>query len=231
MKSKDWFPSTRAGQNVMFNNFKAKIAGYKDIFGLSNTQTERLLTICDTFIEIYQKVEQNRAAMANLTAWQETFFKGNPKGGAVPKAPTFVTFDIAENAFIGIFDEFRDFVSFIKANPNYTESIGEDLLIVANETEQQSLDEIFPDLKLSVKNDTTVEISFKKFDFDAVEIQYRKAGTENWILADKATNSPTIHTPQLTNAGQAEKFEYRASYLQKNQRSGTWSPIYTITVG
>jgi hypothetical protein len=231
MRNRDWFPSTRAGQNVMFNNFNAKIDGYKDIFGLSNTQTERLHTICITFIEIYQKVEQNRAAMANLTAWQETVFKGEPKGNPVPKVPTFAIINLPETAFIGIFDEFREFVNFIKANPNYSESIGEDLLIVTLESEQQSLDEVFPDLKLSVKNDVSVEVSFKKFDFDAVEIQYRKAGTENWLLADKATNSPTIHTPQLTNAGQAEKFEYRAIYLQKNQRIGTWSPIYSITVG
>ncbi|MCU0238399.1 MAG: hypothetical protein MUC29_03080 [Pyrinomonadaceae bacterium] len=231
MKNRDWFPSTRAGQNVMFNNFNAKIAGYQPTFNLTNTQIERLQTICNTFTEIYQKVEQNRAAMANLTAWQETVFKGEPKGSAVPKVPTFADIELPGNAFIGIFDEFRELVAFIKANPNYSESIGEDLLIVTLESEQQSLDEVFPDLKLSVKNDVSVEVSFKKFDFDAVEIQYRKAGTENWLLADKATNSPTIHTPQLTNAGQAEKFEYRASYLQKNQRIGTWSPIYSITVG
>jgi hypothetical protein len=231
MKNRDWFPRSRAEQNVMFVNFNAKIDNYKTVFGISSDLLAKLHTICETFIEVYQKVEQNRAANSNLTSWQDKIFLGTPKGDAVPQAPTFVPINVPANAFIGIFAEFRELVGFLKSNPNYTDNIGLDLMIVATETEQASLENISPDLKLTLKNDVSVEIAFKKLDFDAIEIQYRKAGAENWLPADKATTSPTIHTPQLTNAGQTEKFEYRGSYLQKNQRTGNWSPIYSVTVG
>lgn len=231
MKNRDWFPSTRAEQNVMFVNFNAKINNYKTVFGLTDPLLAKLHTICDTFIEVYQKVEQNRAANSNLTSWQEKIFNGTPKGDPVPQAPTFVAITVPADAFIGIFAEFRELVGFLKSNPDYTENIGLDLMIVANDAEQANAENISPDLKLTLKNDVSVEIAFKKLDFDAIELQYRKAGAENWLPADKATTSPTMHTPQLTVAGQTEKFEYRGSYLQKNQRTGNWSPIYSVTVG
>lgn len=231
MRNRDWFPSTRAEQNVMFGNFNAKIDNYKSVFNLDDQLLGKLHTICETFLEVYQKVEQNRAAGANLTAWQDQIFNGEPKGDPVPKAPTFVAINVPADAFIGIFEEFRDLVGFLKKNPNYTENIGLDLMIVATEAEQANAEDISPNLKLSLKNDVSVEIMFKKSDSDSIEIQYRKAGTENWLLADKATTSPATHTPQLTIAGQAEKFEYRAIYLQKNQRTGSWSPIYSVTAG
>jgi hypothetical protein len=231
MKNRDWFPSTRAEQNVMFVNFNAKIDNYKTVLGISTELIAKLHTICNTFIEVYQKVKQNRAADANMTSWQDKIFLGTPKGDPVPQAPTFVPINVPADASIGIFAEFREIVGFLKSNLSYTENIGLDLMIVATEGDQANAENISPDLKLSLKNDVSVEIVFKKLDFDSIEIQYRKAGTENWLLADKATTSPTMHTPQLTAAGQAEKFEYRGGYLQKNQRTGNWSPIYSVTVG
>ena len=135
------------------------------------------------------------------------------------------------DSFIGILDEFREIVGLLKANLNYTESIGVDLMIAGEDSNGSGLIDSSPVLKLSNKNDTQVKIDFKKFEADAVEAQYRKAGTETWLLADKATFSPILHSPQFTTPGQAEKFEYRAIYLIKNERVGQWSPIYTITVG
>lgn len=231
MKMRDWMPTTRAGKFTMFNNVKAKIDGYKTIVGLDNDQVGRIILICDIYIEIYQKAEQIRASMADLTAWQEVVFNGEPRGDAAPKAPSFVSITLPADSFIGIFDEFREFVNYIKNHPGYTENIGLDLMIVAEDSGSNGLSDSAPELKLSVKNDTQVEIVFKKFEADGIEIQYRKAGTETWIPADKPTNSPVVHSPQFTTPGQAEKFEYRASFLVKNQRIGLWSPIYTITVG
>jgi hypothetical protein len=231
MKAKDWFPSSRAGQNVLFNNFKAKIGNYQTTFNLSEEQLRKLQTICDIFLEVYQKVEQNRAAMANLTAWQDAIFNGRPQGDPVPATPTFVDITLPANSFIGIFAEFRELVGFLKNHPNYTENIGLDLKIVAENNEGENLNEVSPELKLTVKNDNSIEVTFKKSDFDALELQYRKSGVEIWQLADKSTSSPVNHQPALSTAGQSEKFEYRGIYLLKNQRVGTWSPIYLVTAG
>lgn len=231
MKNKDWMPSTRGGKFTMFSNFKAKIEDFQVTLGFDNDLKARMWLICDIYIELYQKIEQIRATMSELTAFQNTILKGEPRGDLAPPTPVFSAIAMPPESFIGILDEFREIVAFLKANPNYTESIGLDLMIVAEDSNGNGLSESSPELKLSVKNDTQVEIAFKKFKADAVEAQYRKAGTETWILADKATNSPVVHSPQFTTPGQAEKFEYRAIFLVKNERIGQWSPIYTITVG
>jgi hypothetical protein len=215
----------------MFSNFKAKIEGYQATFGFDNDFKTRMWLICDIYIELYQKIEQIRATMSEVTAFQDTILNGEPRGDVAPPTPVFTTITMPPDSFIGILDEFRENVAFLKANPNYTESIGLDLMIVAEDSNGNGLTESSPDLKLAAKNDTQVEIAFKKLEADAIEIQYRKVGTETWLLADKATNSPIVHSPQFTTPGQAEKFEYRAIFLVKNERIGVWSPIYTITVG
>lgn len=231
MKSKDWMPATKAGKFTMFNNVKAKIESYQLVLGFDNDLKAKIFLICDTYIEMYQKSEQMRATMLDLTAWLETMQNGKPRGELAPPTPVFTTITLPDGAFIGILEEFREIVGYLKANPNYTESIGLDLMIVADDEDDNGLADSSPELKLAGKNDTEVEITFKKFDADAVEIQYRKAGTETWLLADKPTNSPIIHSPQFSTPGQTEKFEYRAIFLIKNERVGIWSPIYTITVG
>lgn len=231
MKSKDWMPSTRAGKNAMFTNFVAKIANYETTFGLTAGQMDAFRTICNSYIEIYDKTEQIRASNKDLTAWQRAIFIGEPRGNVAPNPPTFAPIIMPAGAFIGIYEEFRELVGYIKNHPAYTENIGHDLMIVGEDSNGDSLTDGSPELKLAAKNDTQVEIAFKKGEANAIEIQYRKAGTENWLLADKPTNSPILHSPQFTSPDQAEKFEYRAIFLAKNQRIGAWSPIYTITVG
>lgn len=231
MKKGDWFPANRAGKFSMFTNFDAKIDNYAENFGLTAQQLARLHLICQTFVEIHQKFDQNKAAMDNFVEWQNIVFKGAPQGTAVPNAPAFANINLSADSFIGIFDEFRETVGYLKNHLNYTENIGIDLMIVANDSADDDLNVIAPDMKVIAKNDDSVEISFKKGNFDSIEIQHRKTGTENWLTADKATFSPIVHKPPLTNPDQAEKFEYRAIYLRKNERAGNWSPIYAVTVG
>lgn len=231
MKNRDWMPSTRAGKFAMFNNFRAKIEGYQTTIVFTNDQKARMQLICDIYAEVYQKNEQIKASKNDFSAWQNSILNGTPRGEDAPASPVFPTITMPAGAFIGILNEFREFVNFIKNSPNYTENIGLDLMIVGEDTNGDNLAEGFPTLKISAKNDTDVSIGFKKGDAEMIEINYRSAGTEEWLFADKATKSPLMHKPKFTVAGQAEKFEYRAIFLVKNERIGQWSPIYTITLG
>lgn len=224
-------PSTKAGKFAMFNNFRAKIEGYQTTIGFTNDQKSRMQLICDIYTEIYQKNEQIKASKSDFSAWQDSILMGTPRGEDAPASPVFPTITMPAGSFIGILSEFREFVNFIKNNPNYTENIGLDLMIVGEDTNGDNLTEGFPTLKISPKNDTDVNIVFKKGEAEMIEINYRSAGTEEWLFADKGTKSPLMHKPRFTVAGQAEKFEYRGIFMVKNERIGQWSPIYTITLG
>ncbi len=231
MKYKDWMPSTRAGKNAMFTNFLAKIDGYQATLSLTDEELGKLRTICNSYTLIYDKTEQIRATNQDLTSWQDAMFSGKPRGSAAPASPVFTTITLPSDAFIGILDEFRELVGFIKNNPAYTENIGIDLMIVAGDEDPDWLADAHPELKLATKNDTQVEVNFIKGDASSVEIQYRTVGMQTWNFADKSTTSPVVVSPQFPTPGQPEKFEYRGVYLVKNERVGNWSPIYSITVG
>ena len=215
----------------MFQNFRDKINIYQSVFNLSGEQLARLALICDTYLSVTMKVEQTRATMAQLTAWQNAVYESLNAGAPVPPAPNFAPIATPAGAFQGIFNEFREMIAFIKANPAYTDDIGLDLMIVG--AEQPAPDPItaIPDLRVAAKNETQVEIGFTRGAFTGVEVQFRRAGSEAWHLADKLTNANALHTPTLTNPGQPEKLEYRAIYLLRNQRFGKWSPVFSVTVG
>jgi hypothetical protein len=86
-----------------------------------------------------------------------------------------------------------------------------------------------PDLKASVDMDDKISVSYRKGDFDGLELQWRKVGQPLWQLADKSTEKTITFTPEGITP--PEKIELRGVFLLKNQRVGNWSPIYTLTVG
>lgn len=108
---------------------------------------------------------------------------------------------------------------------------GEDLMITGTESSPENVDESVPVLKLDATLGSFITIEWKKSGFDALELQYRKAGTEMWQAAEKSTEKIIEFQPTGTIPGTPEKYEFRAVFLQKNQRVGQWSAIYSITIG
>lgn len=227
----DWYPSSRPLQRIMFGNVKAKYREYETPYGLTEANVERVELICDTFIEVFDKIEYNRATGRQATEWFKNILEGEPRGSLAPAPPTYVTITLPIGAFIGLEKEFRELMKFFKANSAYTQADGEDLMIVAPEKEEENLLEAMPELSLTVSSSNVVTVTWKKGSFDSLELQYRKADAPMWQFADKSTEREIDFTPPLTTPGIPEKFEFRGVFVQKNERVGQWSPTYTTTVG
>jgi hypothetical protein len=226
----DWYPSTLPKQRVMYQNVKAKIDGYKTKYALTGAAVAEVLLICETFIQIDDKVNQNQATAKQMTEWRENIIKGKPAGSPVPPAPVFQAFSLPPGAFIGLEEKFRAFVRDVKNHPAYTEADGVDLMIVAPEAEEIDLETIAPDIEVTAIPNGVVTINWKKGAMTALEVQYRAIGAANWQLADKSTETTIRFTPALAD-NQPQKFEFRAIYLLKNERVGQWSMVHAITVG
>jgi hypothetical protein len=231
-KGRDWFPKTRPKQLVMFTNVKAKIAGYKSILPLPQEKIERVVLICDVFIGAYNFVEQSRAKAANLTDWQDLIFlgEGGTKGEPAPAAPVFQTFDLPAGASVGIFEEFRELREDIVGADNYTEGIGEDLMIVGDEGEDLNLDEIVANIKpQALQNTKKVRITGSMQGFKGMQAQYQAKGSDavqNFYL----TNLPADITIATATAGQPENGVVRAVMIDDNEPVGQWSPDYPVTI-
>ncbi|CAN5298561.1 hypothetical protein BH10ACI1_BH10ACI1_11560 [soil metagenome] len=231
-EDKDWYPSDRPTQRTMYGNIDLKVDSYKGKYPfLTNTYLEAIHAFCQTFIEAFDKIEYNRATGKQATVWFENLIASKQKNTPAPAAPVYQTITLPAGAMLGIEKDCRDFAGLLKEQLNYDKADGLDLMIERVKAEGLNPEEAQPMLKLSVSASGAVSVVWKKTGFDALELQYRKVGTEMWQPADKSTEKVIEFAPPLTTPGVPEKFEFRGIYILKNQRVGNWSPVYTETVG
>ncbi|MGB2748966.1 MAG: hypothetical protein WBC34_12295 [Thiofilum sp.] len=193
-KSGDWMRSRLADMLVMFQNVEIKIDGYKTILPLTPEQTIRIKLICQEFVAVYNYVTQSRATTESLVEWRDNIFYGSPTGDAAPAPPTFPTYTAVTDSFIGIITEFRELRELIVASPGYTKAIGEDLMIVAPETEKLVEAETVPSLKVSTESGYKVIASGSMQGMDALRFEYQRAGATTWNIAAFVTKLPAEFT-------------------------------------
>jgi hypothetical protein len=217
----------------MFTNIKAKIAGYEASLPLTAAQVTRVELICDTFISVYNFVEQSRATMQQLTDWQDLIFTadGGKPGDPIPAAPDFQDYTPKPGAFVGIFQEFRQLRDFIVAAPGYNHGVGEDLMIVAPEAEETDLSSLAPELKVTspaTGNKVRVEGSLQ--GASALRVDYQRKGAGAWLLVTILTKLPAEFTIAPQTPGEAETGVIRAVLMDKNEEIGNFSPLYPVTI-
>ncbi len=228
--AQSWFPKRMADQLVMFQNVAKKIADYTSVLPLTAAQETRIVLICDIFIAAYNHVTQSRATMESLTDWRDDIFNGSPAGDVAPAAPAFSTVVMPVGSFIGIFDEFREFRELIVASPGYTVAIGEDLMIVAAETESRSEADTAPDLEVTTSTGYKVALAGSMQGMDAMRIEYKKKGAAGWSIAAFVTKLPAEFTITPATPGEPESGHIRAIFIKKNEEFGNFSPDYPVTV-
>ena len=232
-KRSDWFPASRPQQLVMFTNVKQKIDAYKVTLPLATDKVVRIILICDTFIALYNYVEQTRATVAQLTDYQNLILTadGGTQGEPAPAVPVFQTLALPSDAFVGIFEEFRKLVEDIKTADNYTRGIGEDLMIVAPEGTETPDELIVAAMKVQALPDYKVRVEGSLQKMQAMRIDWRPKAATAWRKgAGYLTKLPGEITIEPTVAGAPESGELRCVLIEKNEEIGQYSPNYPITI-
>jgi isopentenyldiphosphate isomerase len=216
---------------LMFANVLAKIDNYKEPYGLTTEWIARVKLICETFLEAYEKMVQNRATNKQLSDWFDELWTSKTKGEPVPAAPVFQAVDLPVGAFGGLKESFREEIQFFKALKPYKRADGEDLMIVSEEGDEVDFSALVADLDVSVDVDMNVVIDYKIGDTDGLEAQYREAGQTMWQLGDKSNMTPVKFKPVTSTPDQPVKLEVRGVHIVKNKRVGQWSPTHNLTYG
>lgn len=230
MARRYWLRGSLAEQAAMFQNIKGKIAGYTAVLPLTAAQETRIILICNIFIACYDYVEAMRATTSSLIEWRDGIFTGVPTGTAAPAAPAYSAVSMPVGAFRGIITEFKDLREFIVASPGYTEAIGEDLMIVGEEITTPSAPTVQPSLNVTTAPGYIVNIAGSMQGYDAMRIEYQRAGSTAWNIAAFATKMPANFTVSPAAGGQPENGRIRAIFVQKNADFGNYSPEYPVTV-
>jgi hypothetical protein len=228
----DWYPTIADKERLIYENIDLKIDGFKAKYSfLTSEYLAQIHTMCAMFIEGYDKIEFNRASAKAVTTWFQNVVESRQKNELVDAPPVFQAFTIPAGALVGLEQQCRAFARLMKSQSGYDRADGLDLMIEKAQGAAINLNEAQPELKLEATLSNVVLVGWKKAGFDSLELQYRKAGTEMWQLADKSTEKEIEFPVPLATPGVPEKFEFRAVYIIKNQRVGQWSQIYILIVG
>jgi hypothetical protein len=231
--NKDWLPTRLPEQAVVFENVAAKIAGYQTALGLTAPQVAAIQRICAEFDTAYTRTEQSRAATLALVQWRDTIFKGTPQGTVAPDPPVFPTIEMPVGSTIGILAEFRALRDIMLAAPGYTESIGEDLMIVANGSSGPNIPtgDAMPELKLQVGSGYEINIAGPMHGMDAMRVEYQRNNNgSTWSLVGFLTKTPGVVHISPQTPGDPESGRIRARYIHSNDPVGSYSAEYPVTV-
>ncbi|MEK7449525.1 MAG: hypothetical protein AAB019_08575, partial [Planctomycetota bacterium] len=132
MPQHDFIPKSDLGMAAFLRNLANKIGGYAATFGLSPAEVASVQNDAARFTYILKVQEAYKTFKQAISGYKDMLRDG-PMDTAIselvfptlPAAPTPVS--------NGIFIRIRKMIGRIKATPGYTEAIGEDLGIVADE--------------------------------------------------------------------------------------------------
>lgn len=236
-KRKPWFPNSRPKQTVIVKNVLVKIPNYTVILELSAGKEQRILLVCETFLTMFDYLEQTRATYQQLMKFADFVFDGktgesnNAKenGAPLPETPTFTKLSLPTEAFSNIVGEFRVLMEDVKNSDNYTVAIGKDLMIEPPEGEDLNLDELTAEGKVTALADSgMVRISGSLQGMRAMRVEWREKGSQKFLFIgqlDKLPGEVEVPAENLPVSG-----EIRLSLMENNERIGNYSPNYPLTV-
>ena len=230
MARKYWLAGGLVAHNSMFVNIKGKITTYTAVLPLTASQEARILLICNIFSTVFEHVEATRQTMSALIEWRDDILRGSPAGQSAPAAPEFAVIDMPQFSFIGIMTEFIDLRDLIVELPGFTDSIGEDLMLLGEEFTPPSTPTLAPDMKVTVAAGYKVNIACSMKGMSAVKVEYQRNGTTTWVAVGFLIKMPGECTITPATPGQPESGRIRGTYIQGNDPVGLSSPEYPVTL-
>lgn len=222
----DYVKADDLGFIAQLKSFAEKIPSYQTQLGLTAAQ---LTSAADDAEFMAFVVLGNNSTAEYRQGW--TNLKNNARAGSgtTPLDSFPVAVDVSSPPTAvpaGIEKRFRSLAGQIKAHPNYTDAMGEDLGIVAPE-DTTAIGA--PALKIILDGGSPV-ISFKKGKSDGIKI-YCKRGTEtefSFLAVD--TRSPYTDNRPNQTAGTTETRQYYAYYIKADAQVGKQSTVAEISV-
>lgn len=218
-------PTNEGDLELYLENLFEKMPEYQVPLSISVADMNRLNNAATNFDYLRNMANQVNDAKESFSEFKKTMIYG-PEDASLTM-PLFPEITLPGATEPGILPWLRGFVKRIKANPNYTTQIGENLGFIVDNPDPFNPGEIIPELKIKVMSDDQIEIKFSKQGLDALRVDWRPAGTEDWLSAGVFTSSPAIY--QHNSPGKnPQAIELRGRLLQKNNPVSQYSPIYQV---
>lgn len=200
----DYLPRNEGDQILWLNNLKTKLPDQESALGLTPAKVAEIIALADGIIQVFNAKTVARTAYDEAVANADAVRRAN-------------------------FAALRSAVARWKTEPGYTDALGASLGLVAT-PENVDPDTLKPDLTVVLQSGH-VQLRFRKYGADAVNLYKRKAGETTWKFLARDTNSPYDDFSLLTTPGVPENWEYRALAVLGDTEAGQPSDIVRVTFG
>ena len=229
MSKKDVIPTTEDGRKSWGENLLLKFPALRVQLGFSEEDEKALFDDIHMMIYVITASQSVNAEAKARTAYKIQMFYGESGGGnALPQPLNTLPAAPAVLVAPGVMGRIRAAVQRMKAQPGYTEAIGEQLQINGSETSDLNTETAKPPFKgaASVGN---VRLDWTKGDFDGVVIESQRGAETAFTFLDKDFKSPFDDRRPNIVAGQPEIRRYRMIYLLDDQIVGAYSDEVAVT--
>lgn len=210
------------------NNFAYKLPNYAMKYNITSDEVMDIQNSAEYFDGFIKYRNQSGAFQNSLTDHRDMMSNGLSNGAMLqPLQPPMMTLPPPPQP--GIFKRVRALVNRIKGHINYTDADGSDLGIIGTTQGSTDTNTIKPDITLRLIGGGHPEIVWSRKGMGAIEIQ-KQNGDGQWHFLAIDTVPNYTDKEALPEPGQSAVWQYRAIYLQKDERVGQWSDVVSITV-
>jgi hypothetical protein len=202
MPKNDFIPHGDNDYAAWYTTLSAGVTARQGTFGLTAGEVTQ---VANDTTDIHTKLTNLNAAKAVVA--QATADKRHSRSGTEDRA--------------------RTLIRRLKAHPNYTPAIGEQLGIVGPE-DTTDLHTSKPTLTGTALPHATFELKFNKSKADGVNLYCKRNGDADFVFLARDTNSPYVDNRPCVVAGQPENRQYKAIYVQADGEIGQASDIVTL---
>ncbi len=209
-------------------NFGPKLANYAATLGIAPADVTATRTDIDYIVYLINvRVPAERQTLAATVEFKNFMKDGDPSAPLPATLPgTVAPPDYPAPVSPGALARLRKLVQNIKSRPGYTDTIGQDLGIIASDGAQS---DPAPTLTLAGAGSGNVTIQWNKSGWTGVKVQGRINGGA-WTDLGIDLFSPFVDTRPVATPGNPEHREYRASYLDGDSILPDFSQVLQVTV-
>ena len=226
MPNTTFMPHSNIGKLELLEHAAATFPAYQILFEINDTDTKALKNDAFNLRKAYTLKHQVQSYGHRCTAYMNLLWDGGGGDTSWPVAPVIEP-NPSSSVMAGATLRFSKLVARIKAHPNYTIAIGQDLHIIGAKI---VLDTTGWKPVLSIKYVAGHPlIIWTKGRADAIEI-WADRGDGNGFTLFAVNNQPdTIDNTPLPSV--SANWKYKAIYRLHDEQVGQWSDVLSILVG
>jgi hypothetical protein len=223
-----FLPTDDSGKADLLDHLAATLPKYAELFALSAEVISARQADALAFRHAQHCSDDMQAYAQHTTAHKNLLRDGGDGSGDWPLPPT-LNQPVPAPVAPGIIPRLTSFVSWLKAQPKYTEAIGQDLWLVgAKQVIDPTTWKPIPAIQTLGGHPV---IAWTKGKATALEIWVDRNDGNGFVLLTISTSPPTTDNSPLPAPGASAVWKYKAIYRQRDDQVGQWSDVVSVTVG